>query len=107
MSTKETYKAELENMTASRLADEIDRCNKVRDAAYENVIRHETDWTHRLSETLAMLGSDHIDVIAYYKACSAVENVWYEARSRCGPATFNSLYATMLRNMPRRRRKAA
>ena len=95
----------ISELSHNALAKEIERLSSVVDKASAPIWNAALHGNERWNDIVARLGEGDLRVARYRAALALVDDAYWEARSRCGPVTFNSLYPIVLRDMGRRRVK--
>ena len=95
----------ISELSHNALAKEIERLSSVVDKASAPIWAAALHGNERWNDIVARLGESDPLVARYRAALALVDDAYWEARSRCGPVTFNSLYPIVLRDMGRRRVK--
>ena len=96
---------DISKLSHNALAKEIERLSSVVDKASAPIWNAALHGNERWNDIVARLGEGDLRVARYRAALALVDDAYWEARSRCGPVTFNSLYPIVLRDMGRRRVK--
>ena len=96
---------DISKLSHNALANEIERLSAAVDKVSSPIWGAALHGNERWNDICARLGEADARVAAYRSALAALDNAYWEARSRCGPVTFNSLYPIVLRGMGRRRVK--
>ena len=94
---------DISKLSHNALANEIDRLSAAVDKVSCLIWDAALHGNERWNDICARLGEADARVTAYRSALVALANAYWEARSRCGPVSFNSLYPIVLRGMGRKR----
>lgn len=94
---------DLKTLSHRALADLIDKTHEKIDAVSGAIWDAALHRDERWGEITERLGRNDPRMTPYLAAHEASEAQYQEARSRCGPISFHSLYPTMLRGMGARR----
>lgn len=96
---------DISKLSHNALANRIERLSSVVDKASAPIWNAALHGNERWGDIVARLGESDPRVARYRAALALVDDAYWEARSRCGPVTFNSLYPIVLRGMGRKRVK--
>lgn len=96
---------DISKLSHNALAKEIERLSSVVDKASAPIWNAALHGNERWNDIVARLGEGDPRVARYRAALALVDDAYYEARRRCGPVSFNSLYPVVLRGMGRKRVK--
>lgn len=94
---------DISRLSHNALAAMIERLSLTVDKTSSPVWDAALHGDERWNDICARLGEDDARVVAYRAALGRLDEAYLEARSRCGPVSFNSLYPIVLRGMGRRR----
>lgn len=81
---------DISKLSHNALAKEIERLSSVVDKASAPIWNAALHGNERWSDIVARLGESDPRVARYRAALALVDDAYWEARSRCGPVTFNS-----------------
>lgn len=96
---------DISKLSHNALAKEIERLSSVVDKASAPIWSSALHGHERWNDIVARLGEDDSRVARYREAQALMDEAYWEARKRCGPVSFNSLYTIVLRGMNARRVK--